>query len=467
MRYTLFWLILLYTGLLSGQSFTQDIEVKEYVNSKQKLLESSNLDLIPNKPIDALKNTDFTLTPKPILLDTVSLFISFSAAIFETNGKRNNTSLSIRFSTNNLAWDEWITLTSADHAETSRYTQATTILYLDKNYHYYQLKAQSNLLHEGNNCHAILLNFYNPDKIYKACTGSFNQGAVRRNTASSCTCYKPTYLSRPVWNCVQQGVAANKSDITHIIIHHSGGPNTSPNWEANVLSIWDAHVTTYGYADIGYHWLIDPNGNIYEGRSVSIGEALGNHFCNEDEHTLGICMLGTYEEKNITDKARNALQQLLAWKCCELSLNPDEKAVLEPSGLLLERIAGHQQGCTTPCPGTTLFGQLPSIRSEVKSKLKTACFSTHISAETASFSFSCFPNPSGNNLNLQAQTLSNLLYSYSIFSSDGRTILSYKSVTNREGLNVSVDHWENIKPGIYMLKFQLADQIIYKKIIKN
>jgi hypothetical protein len=285
--------------------------------------------------------------------------------------------------------------------------------------------------------------------------------------ATSCTCYKPTYFSRSDWNCVQPGVATNTSVITHIIIHHSGGPNTSPNWEANVLSIWDAHVTTYGYADIGYHWLIDPAGKIYEGRSSTIGEALGNHFCNEDAHTLGICLLGTYDEKSITDKARNALQQLLAWKCCELNINPDEKAILDPNSLLLDRIAGHQQGCSTSCPGTALYGLLPSIRSEVKSKLKTACFSTNTSEKSDAFYLSCFPNPSGNTLNLKASLPYNQHYSYSIYNLEGKEILSTKGLTTHEGISEAVRQWDNLIPGIYLLKFQLDHQVVIKKIIKN
>ena len=80
MRYALFCLILLNTGLLYGQSFTQDIEVKSM--SIQTNCTNHLTDHIPNKPIDALKNTDFTLTPKPIPWIRYPCSLAFSAAIF-------------------------------------------------------------------------------------------------------------------------------------------------------------------------------------------------------------------------------------------------------------------------------------------------------------------------------------------------------------------------------------------------
>ncbi|MBK8668457.1 MAG: N-acetylmuramoyl-L-alanine amidase [Saprospiraceae bacterium] len=60
-----------------------------------------------------------------------------------------------------------------------------------------------------------------------------------------------------------------------------------------VASIFDFHVNTNGWQDIGYNWLIDPNGVLYEGRGG--GENVrGAHMCGYNNNTLGVCVMGNF-----------------------------------------------------------------------------------------------------------------------------------------------------------------------------
>jgi N-acetylmuramoyl-L-alanine amidase len=194
----------------------------------------------------------------------------------------------------------------------------------------------------------------------------------------TCSCPLPQYFSKPIWctrpdDCVPTSTAAN-TNVTHLIVHHSAGANTSNNWTAVVNSIWDYHVNTNGWSDIGYNWLIAPDGKIYQGRP---DDKIGAHFCAQNSATMGVCMIGTYTSENITPLARFSLEQLLVWKACRNTLDPTDSVFHAGSQLVLPVISGHRDGCATSCPGNLLHAALPSIRIAVANRL-VACQSTQL-----------------------------------------------------------------------------------------
>jgi len=80
--------------------------------------------------------------------------------------------------------------------------------------------------------------------------------------------------------------------ISEIIIHCSATP---PDWragqpaEAKVAEIRRWHVEERGWSDIGYHYLIDRDGTLVEGRPV---ERMGAHVRGHNDGTIGVCLLG-------------------------------------------------------------------------------------------------------------------------------------------------------------------------------
>ena len=78
-------------------------------------------------------------------------------------------------------------------------------------------------------------------------------------------------------------------------MHHTAGSNTSSDWAATVRSIWNYHVNTNGWSDIGYNFLLDKEGNVYEGRA---DDTMGAHFSGRNSGTSGISLMGHYN--NIT-----------------------------------------------------------------------------------------------------------------------------------------------------------------------
>ena len=104
------------------------------------------------------------------------------------------------------------------------------------------------------------LHFYNPGKIDKKADGVINQS----DTRTACNCPQPDFENRADWcpagDCPPHP-NPEPTNVTHLIIHHSAGVNTSSDWAAVVRSIWDYHVNANGWSDIGYNWLVDPNGS--------------------------------------------------------------------------------------------------------------------------------------------------------------------------------------------------------------
>ena len=178
-------------------------------------------------------------------------------------------------------------------------------------------------------------------------------------------CEQPNYQARSEWCDTSECIIfeGDFTEITHLVVHHSAGTNESNDWAAVVRSIWHYHVDIRNWSDIGYNWLIAPNGVIFEGR---LDNFVGAHFCGNNGGTMGVCLLGNYENDiNLNDASRNALVSLLAWKSFEQSIDPLEVNYHESSELYLNAICGHQDGCQTLCPGQNLYSELDSIRNQV------------------------------------------------------------------------------------------------------
>ncbi len=192
-----------------------------------------------------------------------------------------------------------------------------------------------------------------------------------------------SYVSRSEWECPEELPSATPryTTVSHLIIHHTAIPREDEDWPQAVLDIWNLHVLTRGWDDIGYNVVIDPNGVIYEGRAGG-DNVHGAHFICANENTMGIALIGNFEETVPAEAAISSLIELLAWKCVQLGIDPLDSTWHEPTKLLLPNIAGHRDGdeasteggaCPvgTLCPGTLLYQLLPDIRQRVSLRLQS------------------------------------------------------------------------------------------------
>lgn len=237
--------------------------------------------------------------------------------------------------------------------------------------------------HEGRaRIDSIAVHFYNPGFTDRHTAPNswreFPNSTIPQSPDSSsrslaCTCPQPDYEGRLDWcpsgNCPPDPTPV-PTDVSHLIVHHSAGVNTSSDWAAVVRSIWDFHVNVNGWDDVGYNWLVDPNGVLYEGRGDNM---LGAHFCGKNGGTMGVCVLGDFTGITPTGQAIGTLEELLTWKCCDEDLDPLGAGFHASSGLTLDFISGHRDGCSTSCPGDSFYPLLPNVRQGVQNRIENDC----------------------------------------------------------------------------------------------
>lgn len=142
--------------------------------------------------------------------------------------------------------------------------------------------------------------------------------------------------------------------IERIIVHHTAGSNTATDWAAVVRSIYYFHAVTRDWADIGYNYLIDPNGVIYEGRQGGEG-ATAAHTYLHNYGSIGISMIGTYTDGVPSAVAIESLKKLIA-----------EKSALHQVDIVWgSSYYGHRDWESTSCPGTALYAALPYYVNDI------------------------------------------------------------------------------------------------------
>lgn len=157
---------------------------------------------------------------------------------------------------------------------------------------------------------------------------------------------------------------------THVVIHHTAGTNyadpSTNNWPASVLGIWRFHAMTLGWCDIGYHYLIDPNGVIYEGRYTGVRDdgtvADGAHALGHNRATIGISLMGNFESTEPSANAIRALDNLLGWIGSSKNIPFNTEQYYAYKNKMLNTIVGHRDVGSTACPGNVLYAKLPEIR---------------------------------------------------------------------------------------------------------
>jgi hypothetical protein len=353
-------------------------------------------------------------------------FIAFSAGWDEDTPLPDNSRLWISVSRDSLHWSEWKPLQRDAHATEAKMHHVSELLFLPADTRYFRMNARTDLRGEGSRMKRILVNFFSPGE--KSATSAPQMSHTVPN--SNCPCEKPAVVTRAGWNCPQtSNPGYSYTTVTHLIVHHSAGSNTSSDWGAVVLSIWNSHVNTNGWADIGYNYLIDPKGVVYEGRGGG-DNVVGAHFCGTNGGTMGTCLMGTYTSENITDTARSRLTSLLAWKACASNINVTATSLHNSSGRNLQHISGHRDGCATECPGGNFYATLGSLRTAVSTRM-TACSSvTGVPTIDGMSDFRIAPNPApSDGASVQLSLATPKSFSYEVFNMQGQRLHASAPVT--------------------------------------
>jgi hypothetical protein len=162
-------------------------------------------------------------------------------------------------------------------------------------------------------------------------------------------------MPRSAW--ASRGVANRKNTdpmagITNLTVHHDGnlvqGVRTQSECARRIEGIRRHHVERNGWADIGYHYIIDPMGRVWEGRPTSLqGAHVGG---DKNKHNIGVVVMGNFDRQSPTPEQLAALDAFVAQQ-------------MRTHRISLRNLRTHQEWSPTACPGRNLQGYMNRTRA--------------------------------------------------------------------------------------------------------
>ncbi|MGW1783010.1 N-acetylmuramoyl-L-alanine amidase [Streptomyces sp. NPDC002143] len=189
---------------------------------------------------------------------------------------------------------------------------------------------------------------------------------------------RPSIVTRRGWGAdenLREKRFVYTTKVKAAFVHHTASGNSYKCSQAAsvIRGIYRYHVKSMGWRDIGYNFLVDKCGKIYEGRAGGVAKpVLGAHTLGFNTNSMGIAVLGTFTSTKPNSATVNAVARLTAWKLGLFGANPKGKTYLKSAGgnlyakgknVRLNVISGHRDGFATECPGKQLYGKLGSARS--------------------------------------------------------------------------------------------------------
>ena len=209
-------------------------------------------------------------------------------------------------------------------------------------------------------------------------TGQAAAQTVAYSTALVQAAGAPTVISRAAWGAPPQGCTPDvASTLVGATLHHTADPNTYANVaqaEQQIRNDAAYHINSLGWCDLGYNFVVDKWGNIYEGRANSLTQpVVGAHAGGFNTGTVGVAMLGTYDALPSAATQRS-VAAIVGWRLGAYGADPSSSmtyatgdggvgARYKNQTVVLPRVFGHRDVWFTACPGNGGEAALPNIRA--------------------------------------------------------------------------------------------------------
>ncbi|MEZ7156165.1 peptidoglycan recognition protein [Streptomyces althioticus] len=203
-------------------------------------------------------------------------------------------------------------------------------------------------------------------------------------TAPPSTMPQPPVTSRADWGADESkspDPSEYNAEVKAVFVHHTDGANDYDCAEspAIVRGIYAYHTEVNGWNDVGYNFLVDKCGTVFEGRKGGIDRpVLGAHTYGFNRESAGIAVLGTHVTGAASDAALASVARVTAWKLGQYGADPAGSVQLTAGATqtnyfgtaftageqyTFHRVSGHRDGFLTQCPGDALYAQLPTVRT--------------------------------------------------------------------------------------------------------
>ncbi|XP_049433088.1 peptidoglycan recognition protein 5 [Epinephelus fuscoguttatus] len=176
------------------------------------------------------------------------------------------------------------------------------------------------------------------------------QSSKRKASVCGGMAEKVTIVKRQEWGAAApKQKEALKGTAQRVFIHHTANPSCKDQKACmdRLVSIQRVHMTERGFDDIGYNFLVGPDGTVYEGRGWAV---VGAHAKKNNHDSLGIAFMGNFDNDTPSAEAMSSVKKLLKLGVCEGNLTPKFT------------LLGHRDVGDTKCPGDKLYAALPQLR---------------------------------------------------------------------------------------------------------
>jgi len=192
----------------------------------------------------------------------------------------------------------------------------------------------------------------------------------------------PPVLTRLAWGAnesVRKGPPRYATSVQFAVVHHTAGSNSysAAQSAAIVRGIYVYHARGNGWNDIGYNFLVDRFGQVFEGRYGGVDRnVIGAHAAGFNTGSTGVAVLGTYGSTAPPAAARTALANVLAWRLDVAHVDPLSLLTWSSGGneryalgvpVTLRAVSGHRDTGLTTCPGAALYAQLGALARQASS----------------------------------------------------------------------------------------------------
>ncbi|MSW96712.1 MAG: hypothetical protein F2796_07950, partial [Actinobacteria bacterium] len=188
----------------------------------------------------------------------------------------------------------------------------------------------------------------------------------------------PAMVPRTAWagDAAKPREDPSYGEVQIAVVHHTESSNAygPEDSAAAVLAVAQFHIFTRGWNDIGYNFVVDRYGTIFEGRGGGIDlPIIGAHAQGFNSKSTGISILGSFMDVEAPSAALGAVARLIGWKLPLHGVHVTGEVVVVSGGgplsryrfgkhVTLPRISGHRDVGSTDCPGDRLYAQLPGLR---------------------------------------------------------------------------------------------------------
>ena len=258
---------------------------------------------------------------------------------------------------------------------------------------------------------------------------------------------KPVIISRTEW-----GARSPTHDYSphpyyiKLTLHHAAGfsADNIDEGKEQLRAIQDLHQFVRGWSDIGYHFVVDKAGNIYQGRPETV---IGAHVLDNNTGNIGVCVLGCYHPPELycgdwlTDATTNSLVALYAWISGEYNYDPNV-------------LRGHRDYPynNTSCPGNNVYEKLSWFRDEIERYME-------LGGPPLEFIISRnYPNPFNSITHIDYQVPIDNHINITIYDIMGREVKTLMDQVQIKGIytidwNGQSEYGKSVSTGVYYFQF--------------